>query len=172
MLGQQPISSGLCVDLRLLQQRELVGGCVGTGHWCAWSQSSRGLRARWSTCTRGGISRPSGQWVSGDTHWIFLFWFAPVQMLPAMNWVKCVWHSGHLLQDHVYSWKGGRESRLDAFPTSGEESHNRQQSWHASTGRCRGKNCGSVAIDCFVPEGDRPKRWRRQFYDKISLFEL
>ena len=159
------MSSGLGVNPRTLQeQSEWGGGCAGTNHSCDWSQFSCGFSARQSTCARGGVRQLSGQWISAKTDWVSVVWLALFQTLPATDCVKLVWHSGPLLHDGVHrehAKGGGRESWLDGFSTNAEECHYKQQSWHARTRGRRGQNCGRVAVDCFVPEGDRAKRWRQ-----------
>ena len=62
---------------------------------------------------------------------------------------------------HCEQAEGGGDSWLDGFSASIGESHYKQQSWHARTCWLHGQFCGNMAFDCFVPEGDSAKRWRR-----------
>ena len=157
VLGQQRTLSGLCVYPALVQQqREGGSGCAGTNHWCAWSECLSGLSARWSTCTRGGLRQLSGQWISAETDLVSIVWLVPFQTLPSTDCVKCVWGSGPLLHDgaHREQNEGGRESWLDGFSTSAEQSRYTRQSWQTRTRWRRGQCCGGVAFDCFKLEDD------------------
>ena len=55
------------------------------------------------------------------------------EKMPPKDGVKSLWSSGSLLHDgvHCEQPEGGRESRLDDFSNSTEESHHKQQSWRA-----------------------------------------
>ena len=67
---------------------------------------------------------------------------------PLFDGLRPVLNSAPLLYEGVLceQAEGGRDLWLDGFSTSTEESHYRQQSWHARTCWRRGQFCRSVAL--------------------------
>ena len=136
VLGQQPIASRLRINSGSVQQQlQWGGGCAGRNHWRNWSRCSCGVSAGRSTCACGGLRKLLGQWIWAKTYRVSIVWLALFPTLPSQDCVKCFWNCGPALHDGVHFEQAdcGRESWLDGFSTSIEESHCKQQSWHART---------------------------------------